>query len=116
MSNAYTPVRIWPYPYFFRSTPSERQTVARVDTEGAGDCVPVGECSGEGAVDIADLVAGLLMGGSFYVKVAAPVWVDSAISRTGLPWINLRSRMLYIIHSPDIIFRSPLGRKRAMAS
>ena len=50
-------------------------TTCRVDGEGIGLCVPLAVCDGEGTIDVADMLAMLLLHDTLYVKVAAPVWV-----------------------------------------
>lgn len=50
-------------------------TTCFFDRDGNGRCVPVGECSDEGTVELLDLARRLLRGDDIYVKVTAPVWV-----------------------------------------
>jgi uncharacterized protein (UPF0179 family) len=52
-------------------------TTCRIDGEGNGQCVPMAVCDDEGTVDIAEVLAMLVLQDSVYVKVAAPVWVGA---------------------------------------
>lgn len=52
-------------------------TTCRIDGEGNGLCVPMAVCDDEGTVDIAEVLAMLVLQDSVYVKVAAPVWLGA---------------------------------------
>ncbi len=58
-----------------REMPCEEGTTCVTDADGASRCVPLGECSGDGSIDLEELVRLLTTGqGQVQVKVRAMAW------------------------------------------